>query len=108
MGIGGRHFAESFQLAINGIVGFSSLPLRMATYAGFLAFIAAMALALYALVAYFLEVKIEARGWTSLVIIVLFIGSIQLILLGSIGEYIGRIYDEAKQRPNYIVREFLD
>jgi glycosyltransferase involved in cell wall biosynthesis len=100
-------FKQSLRLAINGIVGFSSFPLRMASFAGFLAFAAALLLAVVAFVAYFVDYHIE-RGWTSIVVIVLFVGGIQLILLGSIGEYIGRIYDEAKQRPNYVVREFLD
>ncbi|MEQ1606649.1 MAG: glycosyltransferase family 2 protein [Pyrinomonadaceae bacterium] len=100
-------FRQSFRLAVNGIVGFSSFPLRLAVYAGFFAFFAAVVLTIVAFAAYFMDVHIE-RGWTSIVVIVLFIGGVQLILLGSIGEYIGRIYDEAKQRPNYIVREFLD
>ncbi|MFT3744910.1 MAG: glycosyltransferase family 2 protein [Pyrinomonadaceae bacterium] len=100
-------FRQSFRLAVNGIVGFSSFPLRIAVYAGFFAFFAAVVLTIVAFTAYFLDVHIE-RGWTSIVVIVLFIGGTQLILLGSIGEYIGRIYDEAKQRPNYIIREFLD
>ena len=94
-------FRQSLRLAINGIVGFSSFPLRIAAYAGFVAFLAAFVLLVVAFTAYFMDVHIE-RGWTSIVAIVLFIGGIQLILLGSIGEYIGRIYDEAKQRPNYI------
>src|SRR5436190_16537527 len=100
-------FKQSLRLAINGIVGFSSFPLRIAAFAGFLAFVAALVLLTVAIVAYFVDYHME-RGWTSIVAIVLFIGGVQLILLGSIGEYIGRIYDEAKQRPNYIVREFLD
>ena len=100
-------FKQSLRLAINGIVGFSSFPLRIAAFAGFVAFVAALVLLVVAFVAYFIDYHME-RGWTSIVAIVLFIGGTQLILLGSIGEYIGRIYDEAKQRPNYIVREFLD
>lgn len=100
-------FRQSVRLAINGIVGFSSFPLRMASFAGFLAFFAALALLVVAFWAWFIDYHLE-RGWTSIVVIVLFVGGVQLILLGSIGEYIGRIYDEAKKRPNYIVREFLD
>jgi dolichol-phosphate mannosyltransferase len=100
-------FRQSLRLAINGIVGFSSFPLRIASFAGFLAFFAALGLLVVAIAAYFMEVHIE-RGWTSIVVIVLFVGGVQLILLGSIGDYIGRIYDESKQRPNYVVREFLD
>lgn len=101
------NFSQSISLALNGIVGFSSFPLRLAVYAGFLSCGLAVLLMGYAFGAYFFEVSI-ARGWTSLVVVLLTIGGVQLILLGSIGEYIGRIYDEVKQRPNYVVREFLD
>ncbi len=99
-------FRQSLTLAINGIVGFSTFPLRLAVITGFMSCIMAGFIMMYALGAYFFEVSI-ARGWTSLVFVVLTIGGVQLILLGSIGEYIGRIYDEVKQRPNYVIREFL-
>lgn len=99
-------FRQSLTLAINGIVGFSSFPLRLAVFTGFLSCIMAGFIMMYALGAYMFEVSI-ARGWTSLIFVVLTIGGVQLILLGSIGEYIGRIYDEVKQRPNYVIREFL-
>jgi dolichol-phosphate mannosyltransferase len=99
-------FRQSLTLAINGIVGFSSFPLRLAVITGFASCVMAGFVMLYALGAYLFEVSI-ARGWTSLIFVVLTIGGVQLILLGSIGEYIGRIYDEVKQRPNYVVREFL-
>jgi glycosyltransferase involved in cell wall biosynthesis len=100
-------FKQSLRLAINGIVGFSSVPLRLSVYAGFTAVFFAFLVIIYAFVAYFLDVQL-VRGWTSLMVSVLIIGGVQLILLGSIGEYIGRIYDEVKQRPNYVIREFLD
>lgn len=100
-------FRQSLRLAINGIVGFSTVPLRISVYAGFLAVLFAFLVLIYAFVAYFIDVRLE-RGWTSLIVSVLTIGGVQLILLGSIGEYIGRIYDEVKQRPNYVIREFLD
>ena len=99
-------FRQSLSLAINGIVGFSSFPLRLAVFTGFASCVMAFFVMMYALGAYMFEVSI-ARGWTSLIIVVLTIGGVQLILLGSIGEYIGRIYDEVKQRPNYVIREFL-
>jgi dolichol-phosphate mannosyltransferase len=99
-------FRQSLSLAINGIVGFSTFPLRLAVFTGFASCIMAGFVMMYALGAYMFEVSI-ARGWTSLVFVVLTIGGVQLILLGSIGEYIGRIYDEVKQRPNYVIREFL-
>lgn len=100
-------FKQSFHLALNGIFAFSSFPLRLAAYVGFMACFAALLLLFYAFGAYFFDVRVQ-RGWTSLLVVVLLVGGIQLILLGSIGEYIARIYDEVKQRPNYIVREFLD
>ena len=100
-------FRKSLGLAINGIVGFSSFPLRLAAFTGFFSCGVAVILLMYAFSSFFFEVSI-ARGWTSLVVVVLTIGGVQLILLGSIGEYIGRIYDEVKQRPNYVIREFLD
>jgi len=100
-------FRQSLRLAINGIVGFSTVPLRISVYAGFMAVFFAFLVMIYALAAYFFDVHLE-RGWTSLIVSVLIIGGVQLILLGSIGEYIGRIYDEVKQRPNYVIREFLD
>lgn len=100
-------FRQSLRLAINGIVGFSTVPLRISVYAGFLAVLFAFLVLIYAFTAYFFDVRLE-RGWTSLIVSVLTIGGVQLILLGSIGEYIGRIYDEVKQRPNYVIREFLD
>ena len=100
-------FRQSARLAINGIVGFSSFPLRIAVFAGFAACLAAFGLLIWAFAAFFLDLNIE-RGWTSIVVVLLTVGGIQLILLGSIGEYIGRIYDEVKQRPNYVIREFDD
>ncbi|CAN5343718.1 glycosyltransferase family 2 protein [soil metagenome] len=100
-------FKQSFRLALNGIFAFSSFPLRLAAYVGFITCLAALSLLFYAFGAYFFDVRVQ-RGWTSLLVVVLLVSGIQLILLGSIGEYIARIYDEVKQRPNYIVREFLD
>jgi dolichol-phosphate mannosyltransferase len=100
-------FKQSLRLAINGIVGFSSVPLRISVYAGFLAVFFAFLVMIYAAIAFFFDVQL-VRGWTSLIVSVLTIGGVQLILLGSIGEYIGRIYDEVKQRPNYVIREFLE
>lgn len=101
---------QSVRLAVNGIVGFSTVPLRVAVFAGFLSCLVAFLLLIYTVAVRFLDPSVSslARGWASLIVVVLVIGGIQLILLGSIGEYIGRIYDEVKQRPNYVIREFVD
>jgi glycosyltransferase involved in cell wall biosynthesis len=96
---------KMLRFALDGIFSFSILPLRLATWTGF----AASALAIFGILVIlldkFLAVPGMVKGWTSTVIAVLFIGGVQLISLGIIGEYVGRIYGESKRRPLYIVRE---
>ncbi|MEW6276500.1 MAG: glycosyltransferase family 2 protein [Bacillota bacterium] len=91
-------------LAIEGITSFSYVPLRLATYVGL---VVALLAFLYA--AYIVMVTLiygnPVPGWPSLVTIVLFLGGVQLICTGILGEYIGRIYNEVKQRPVYMVRQ---
>jgi len=92
-------------LAIDGLVSFSSYPLRLVTYLGLLTAILAVGLMVWVVVDAFSH-QTAPRGWASTIVIVLFIGSIQLICLGIIGEYIRLIFWETKQRPTYIVGEF--
>lgn len=97
-------FRRSLGLALNGIISLSKAPLRLATYFGFLVSLASFALALI----YFIQ-RLQGReafvkGWASTVIIMLFLGGVQLLTIGIIGEYLSRIYDEVKQRPLYVVR----
>ena len=94
------------RLATDGILSFSITPLRLATWTGFAASGLAILGILYALYAHFFASHL-VRGWTSSLIAVLFIGGVQLICLGIIGEYVGRIYGESKRRPLYFVRERL-
>jgi len=94
------------RLATDGILSFSITPLRLATWTGFVASGLAILGILYALYARFFATHL-VRGWTSSLIAVLFIGGVQLICLGIIGEYVGRIYGESKRRPLYFVRERL-
>lgn len=99
-------FMKLVNYAIEGITAFSNAPLRFATYTGvFVAFVA---------FAYLLFIFFNTAfngnptaGWSSMVCIMLFLGGVQLIFLGVIGEYIGRIYNEVKGRPNYIVKDYL-
>ncbi len=95
------------RFAADGVFSFSTVPLKLATYLGFAVSALSLAGILYALYVRFF-VKEEVRGWTSLVIAVFFLGGVQLIFLGIIGEYLGRIYDEVRARPLYIVRKVLD
>ena len=96
---------KMLKFATDGIVSFSILPLRVATWLGFLASgISLLGIGVVLLERYF-HVLGLVRGWSSTVIAVLFIGGVQLVCMGIIGEYVGRIYGESKRRPLYIVRE---
>ena len=94
------------RLAVDGITNFSYLPLQLATYAGFI--VAGLSLAgILAAILVRLFLGHELAGQTTTLVSVLFLGGIQLIFLGILGEYLGRIYDEVKKRPLYIVDETL-
>ncbi len=92
------------KLASDGITSFSTLPLRLSLWLGLGSSVVGALLAIWALVSKF-ALHTTQPGWTSLLIAVVFLGGIQLITIGIIGEYIGRIYEEVKQRPLYIVQE---
>jgi len=97
-------FKKMFRLAINAITGFSYFPLQMATYLGFIS-AGISILAIPIVIATRLAGSQAFFGQATTLIAVLFFGGIQLISLGILGEYIGRLYDEAKGRPMYIVRK---
>jgi dolichol-phosphate mannosyltransferase len=97
-------FRALVRLAVDGLVSFSGYPLRLVTYFGFFAAALTMGLSVWVIVDA-LSNQATPRGWASTMIVVLFMGSIQLISLGIIGEYIRRIFLEAKGRPTYIVRD---
>ncbi|MET8447299.1 glycosyltransferase family 2 protein [Streptomyces sp. NPDC005209] len=90
-------------LALDSIVGFSVAPLRLAIWLGTFAFLVCLGVLVYTLAAY--TAGDTAPGWTSLIIAVLFIGSVQLICLGVLGEYIGRVYTAIQRRPTYYIGE---
>ena len=94
---------KMLRLAVNGIVSFSDAPLRLALILGVIVSFLAIGGGIVALI-----IKWSGRavwGWTSMVVPVTFLGGVQLIVLGMIGTYIGRIYDEVKKRPLYVVRD---
>jgi polyisoprenyl-phosphate glycosyltransferase len=95
---------KMIRFALDGLTSFSRAPLRLATWMGFIVSVIALAAITYAL---FLRLFTNdwVTGWTALFIAVLFIGGAQLLSLGVIGEYIGRIYGETKRRPLYLVEE---
>lgn len=96
--------SEMVEFATDGILSFSTAPLKIATWTGFLASGLSVMGITYALVLR-LFTSIWVPGWTALFISILFLGGLQLISLGIIGEYVGRIYGETKRRPLYLVQE---
>ena len=93
-----------WNLALEGITSFSTVPLRLATYVGVLTALGAFAWGLW-IVARTVLWGDPVEGWPSLMTVMLFLGGVQLVALGIIGEYLGRLYLEVKQRPLYLVAE---
>jgi len=97
-------FRKMLRLAINAVTGFSYFPLQLATYFGFIcAGLSALAIPLVILLR--VSGRAELVGQATTLIAVLFLGGVQLISLGILGEYVGRLYDEAKGRPLYVLSE---
>jgi len=92
------------RLAFDGIISFSTAPLRMVLQLGFLVSVFSFAAGLFAIVIK-LSGMYAISGWASLTVLMSFIGGVQLTVLGVMGEYVGRIYEEVKQRPLYLVRD---
>jgi glycosyltransferase involved in cell wall biosynthesis len=97
--------SKMIRFAIDAITGFSVRPLRMASYLGFCFGIATLLLLTYVLVHFFLGKTVE--GWTSLAVIILALGSVQLFVAGLMGEYMGRLYIESKRRPLFVIQEVI-
>lgn len=93
---------KMLRLAIDGITGFSSAPLKISFYAGILATMIGLSVFVWSILEKLLSPNTTVPGWASLMIAIVFFGGVQLISIGIMGEYIGRIYDEVKQRPLYI------
>lgn len=95
-------FRKMLRFAADATVSFSFMPLRLATALGLVVSFSSFAYALYAVWAR-LFTGSTVSGWTSLMVAVLFIGGVQLLCIGAIGEYLGRVYEEVKGRPLYVV-----
>lgn len=91
-------------LAFNGITSFSTKPLHLSTLLGLFISLLSFVYGLYLIVGKFINNK-AISGWTSVIVSVLFIGGMQLLMLGIIGEYLGKLFIESKRRPNYIIKE---
>lgn len=96
---------KMFSFAWSGITSLSIKPLHFVTFCGFVVFILSIIMTLYALISY-ISYK-TAPGWASTVIPIYFLGGIQLLCIGLIGEYVAKIYKEVKKRPRFIIETFL-
>ena len=102
------NFARNFELALDGITGFSNKPLKILLYMGLLCILISLLLVIYTVVIRFFYIDMVTPGWASILIAVVFFGGVQLFSLGIIGQYIGRIFTEVKQRPKYIISEVIE
>ncbi len=100
------NFRKLLNYAIEGIVGFSTRPLRIATYLGTLTAIAALVY-LLVVVLQKLIVGIDVPGYATIIVLTLLLGGMQLLCIGIIGEYVGKIFEQSKHRPIYIPKEIL-
>ena len=94
---------KMLRFAFDGLTGFSSAPLKLASHAGLALSLGSVVLILYILVGWLSGQTVQ--GWTSLMLVVVILGAVQMFVLALMGEYIGRLYNQAKQRPLYIVQE---
>jgi len=93
-----------FRYALDGVFSFSYLPLRMLTYVGGMVSGLGLVLGCFFIVRRLLNVEVAQTGFTTLVTLVLFLGGVQLMGIGVLGEYLARVYDEVKQRPPYLIK----
>ena len=99
------NYPRLINFAIDGITSFTTAPLRLSTYVGFVVSVIAF---VYLLVIIFQTILFgnDIAGYPSTLAVILFLGGVQLLSLGIIGEYIGRIFNETKQRPLYFIEEY--
>lgn len=97
-------YKKMFNLALDAVTAFSNFPIRMVTFMGLLVFGLSLVVIVYAFYSYFILHRV-ITGWTSLIVSTMFIGGVQLLCIGIIGQYISRINTDVRQRPPYIVEE---
>lgn len=104
-GISKYTMKKMVNLALDGLTSFSIVPLRISIILGILIFFGTLAYALYAIIIWFIKPQSLQAGWTSLLVTVNLLGGTILLFIGLIGEYIGRIYEQVKMRPIYLIDE---
>ena len=98
---------KMIRFATDGIISFSTKPLKMVRTLGSLTILVAIALLIYSLISKFITHNV-VTGWTSLMVAITFFSGVQLFSIGLLGEYIARIYDESKRRPLYLIKEKIN
>jgi len=99
-------YRKMIKFAFDGITSFSTAPLKLAAWSGY----AASALAFLYLLSVFVQKLLgyTVQGWATIMVAVLFLGGVQLVCIGILGEYLGRIFNEVKPRPMYVIEEQLE
>jgi dolichol-phosphate mannosyltransferase len=98
-------YRKMIKFAFDGITSFSTAPLKLATWTGYCAALAAILYLMSVFVQKLMGITVE--GWATIMVALLFLGSVQLICLGILGEYLGRIFNEVKPRPMYVIEEVV-
>lgn len=96
-------FSKMLRFATDALTGFSSAPLKLASHAGLWLAVGSVLIVIYIFMSWLSGTSVQ--GWTSLMLVVVALGAVQMFVLGLMGEYIGRLYQQSKNRPLYIVRE---
>lgn len=101
------NFRKLFNYAVDGIIGYSIKPLRIATFCGTMTAIAAFLYLLFVVLQKLIW-GIDIPGYATIIVLILLLGGVQLFCIGIIGEYVGRTFEQSKQRPIYIAKEILN
>ena len=100
------NFPKLFNYAVDGIIGYSTKPLRMATFMGSLTSAAAFFYLIVVILQKLIS-GIDIPGYATIIVLILLLGGVQLLCIGIIGEYVGRTFEQSKDRPIYITKEVL-
>lgn len=101
-------FKKMWKLATDGIISFSTKPLKIVGSIGFLTIILSICILIYSLISYSLKLNNLTPGWTSIMVAITLFSGVQLLSIWIISEYISRIYDETRQRPQYVIEKKIN
>ena len=101
-------FRKMIKLAQDGIIGFSTKPLKVIGTLGIISILSSFVILIYALLSYIFKLNSLEPGWTSIMVTVTLFSGVQMLSLWIISEYIGRIYDESKSRPQYLIKKTIN